>query len=165
MTPYLGATISALLELSGLISSLLELLMTTPYFGAMISPKLLLEFSSEAELAMFGLSSDELEAACSTEELDFGAAASELDAGFADASELDAGFAEASLEFGSSTEELEVVLPVSALEFGAAVAELDFGVSIDELDSGELSSLADEVLSQLAQKKLVKARAIFFQCL
>ena len=150
----MGATISELLELFCSSALLLDSLITTPYLGVTIEPKLLLEFSSEVELATFGLSLEELEATCSAEELEVASAA-----------ELAAEFADASLELGCSTEELDFSPAVSALEFGAVVAELDFGVSMDELDSPELSSLADEVLSQLAQKKLVRARAIFFQCL
>ena len=142
MTPYLGA-----------ITSLLELLTTTPYLGVMtgmivsVTPykgticcSRLLELS-----ATFGsMASEELE--------------------IASVSELDSGLAAVALELGCAAEELDA-LPAVALDSGAALAELDFGVSIDELDSGEFSSLADEVLSQLAQKKLVTARANFFQCL
>ena len=84
--------------------------------------------------------SEELEVA-SVEELDFA-----LDA----LDEFEA------LELGCSTEELD--LPPD-------VAELDFGLSVEELDSGVPLSSAEDVLSQLAQKKPVRARAIFFQCL
>ena len=64
MIPYLAAINSRLLELSGSTASLLELMIATPYLGVIMAPKLLLEFSSEVELATFGLSSDELEAYC-----------------------------------------------------------------------------------------------------
>jgi hypothetical protein len=90
-----------------------------------------------------------------SEELEV-ASAAELAAGLAEASELDSGLAAVALELGCSTEELDA---------SPAVAELDFGLSTEELDSGVLLSSAEEVLSQLAQKNPVKARAIFFQCL
>ena len=79
-------------------------------------------------------------------------------------SALDAASSVAELESGSSAVALDFADSVDELDVGAPVVALDLISSIEELDAG--CSDADEgSLSQLTQKKLVTARAIFFQCL
>ena len=94
---------------------------------------------------MFGSSLSALDAASSVAELEFWVAASELESGSS----------AVALDFADSVDELDVGAPVVALDLISSIEELDAGCS--DADEGSLS--------QLTQKKLVTARAIFFQCL
>jgi hypothetical protein len=110
-------------------------LMGTPYFGATMVS--LLE-TRASELVTFGVS---LDAGAASEELEDGASSAELAA-----SALDSGVVDAEL---AST---------------PSVAELDLGSGLS-MEGVLPSSSAEEVVSQLAQKRAVSESRTFFQCL
>jgi hypothetical protein len=137
ITPYLGA-IDSLLELGAMtpyFAAIMLELIGTPYFGAIMFP---------------------LSELCASELVTFGAS-------------LDAGVAAEELEVVASSAELAA----SALDSGVVDAELASVPSVAELDLGSglsiggvlLPSSAEEVVSQLAQKKAVSESRTFFQCL
>jgi hypothetical protein len=137
ITPYLGA-IDSLLELGAMtpyFAAIMLELIGTPYFGATMVS--LLE-TRASELVTFGVS---LDAGAASEELEAGASSAELAA-----SALDSGVVDAEL---AST---------------PSVAELDLGSGLS-IGGVLLPSSAEEVVSQLAQKKAVSESRTFFQCL